>query len=278
MADSSTRSGALADNDEFPAVAAMLVVFFSHVVTRRAIVDTSVEHVLYEMVAVTLMLAVAIRSRLSLLAVPTAPISLRDWLPFDRMPRVVSALVFTALTISLTTVARSSGRLFRAFGYSPRSSCEGTADSACCTYNDPACSGDGMVVDIVEVFTASIGEELAYRYAVLVILSRIVGVRIAVAVQAVVFGLSHTGFEGGYGADLVTGLIAVGAVSAIAVLVTRSIWPAIAAHAVHSMGVAAFDHDLTAVSWAVTAVYLLSAFVSAIVISRIAVSIVFRQR
>jgi hypothetical protein len=44
------------------------------------------------------------------------------------------------------------------------------------------------------------------------------------------------------------------------------------------MGVAAFDHDLTAVSWAVTAVYLLSAFVSAIVISRIAVSIVFRQR
>ena len=278
MVDSSTRSGPLAANAEFPAVAAMLVVYFSHVVTRRAVVDTSVEHVLYEMLAVTLMLAIAIRSRLSLLGMPSAPISLSAFLPFDRLPRAVSALVVTAITISLTTVARVSGRLVTEFGYSPGTRCDGAADSACCTYNDPACSGDGALVDVVEVFTASVGEELAFRYAVLVIVSRIAGVRVAVAVQAIVFGLSHTGFEGGYGADLVTGLIAVGVVSAVAVLVTRSIWPAIAAHAVHSLGVAAFDHDLAAVSWAVTAVYVLSAVISAIVVSRLAVSFVFRQR
>jgi membrane protease YdiL (CAAX protease family) len=112
----------------------------------------------------------------------------------------------------------------------------------------------------------------------LVIIARIAVVRVAVVVQAVVFGLSHTGFDRGYGADLVTGLIAVGAVSAIAVLVTHSIWPAIAAHALHNMGVTAFDHELTVVSWAVTAVYMASAFISAIVISRTVVSYVFRQR
>lgn len=269
---------AITDDAQLPAVAAMLVVYFSHVVTRRAVVDTSVEHIVYEIVTVALMLGIAYRSNLGWLSMPAAPNSFRSAVPLARHAGVMWVVVVTATLVVATEIGRASGRLVSALGVSTTSTCDDPGNSSCCSYNDPACSGDGALVDVLEVFTASIGEELAYRYAVLVIVSRVAGVRVAVAVQAIVFGLSHTGFDGGYGADVVAGLIAVGAVSAIAVLVTRSIWPAIVAHALHSMGVAAIDHDLTAVSWVVTAMYVLSTVIGALVISRIAVSFVFRRR
>ena len=256
----------------------MLVVYFSHVVTRRAIVDTSVEHVLYEAVSVALMLAIAHRSHLNWLSMPVAPAWLTKLVPFGRPTRATSVLIFTAITISLTTVVRATGNVVRVLGYSTAGSCDGVADSACCTYNDAACSGDGMVVDIVEVFTAAIGEELAFRYAFLVIVARVAGVRVAVAAQAIVWGLSHTGFDRGYGADEVVGLVAVGIVSAAVVLTTRSVWPAVAAHALHNLGVAALDHDVTVVTWAVTTAYALSAIVSAAVVSLATVRFISRRR
>ena len=278
MSRTPTSDRAISDDAQLPAVAAMLVVYFSHVVTRRAVVDTSVEHVIYEVVAVALMLGIAYRSNLGWMSMPVAPSSFRNAVPFARRASALWVVVVTATVVVTTEIARASGRIISALGASTTSSCDGPGNSSCCTYNDPACSGDGALVDVIEVFTASVGEELAYRYAVLVIVSRIAGVRVAVVAQAVVFGLSHTGFDGGYGADLVVGLVAVGVVSAVAVLVTRSIWPAIAAHALHNMGVAAFDHDLTTVSWVVTAVFVLSTVIGAIAISRIAVSFVFRRR
>jgi hypothetical protein len=36
-------------------------------------------------------------------------------------------------------------------------------EDSCGTYNDPAFSGDSATIDVIDVFTASVGEELAYR-------------------------------------------------------------------------------------------------------------------
>ena len=259
------------------AVAAMLAVYFSHVVTRRAIVDTPFQHVVYEVVTVALMVVIGCRSRLAWMSTPAVPSAFRAGYPLTRGATAAWACVATALTIIGTELARTTGLVVSVFRESSVD-CDPNDAAACCSYNDPACSGDGAGVDLVEVFTAAIGEELAFRYALLVILSRVIGIRAAVAVQAVVFGLSHTGFDGGYGADLVVGLVAVGAVSAAAVVLTRSIWPAIAAHALHSSGVAAFDHDLTLISWAVNIVYAIAVLVSALAVAKVFVNWAVRRR
>lgn len=255
----------------------MLAVYFGYIVTRRAIADTSVGHVVYEGVVVALMLAIARRSQLACLAIPQPPRRFRDSVPRALSARWIWTMLAVAVTVVATEIARASGLVAGALGGSSSTGGD-DAGSSCGTYNDPACSGDGATVDVIDVFTAAIGEELAYRYALLVVVARIAGVRIAVVGQAVAFGLSHTGFECGYGADLVIGLIAVGAVAAISVLITRSIWPAIAAHALHSLGVAAYDHDLEGLSWVVSAAYVSSVVVAAFALSRLAVTYVFRGR
>lgn len=273
-----TDDRALCRDADLPAIAAVLAVYFSYIVTRRAIVDTSVEHVVYEIVAVALMVAIVARWKLAWMAMPQPSRSFRDAVPFPRRAKAIWVVMVMAITIVASEVARTSGRVVSALGVSSSASSGDVGEDSCGTYNDPACSGDSATIDVIDVFTASVGEELAFRYAVLVIVARIAGVRVAVVGQAVVFGLSHTGFDGGYGADLVVGLIAVGAVSAISVLVSRSIWPAIAAHALHSMGVAAYDHDLDALSWAVSAVYVASVVIGVFAISRAVVTYVFRVR
>lgn len=235
------------------AAAAVLAVYLAHTVTEPAVIDTPLEHVVYEAVAVAAMLLVASRERIGWIGPPTAPVCARRTLPFLTANRIPQVLMLTGTTIALAIVARGSSERIARLIWMPSSQGRGD-EPGCRSYNDPACSGDDITVDLMEVMTASLGEEFAYRFALFAILLRFVSIRVAIVVQSAVWALSHTGFENGYGAPAVVGLFAVGVVYAISVVATNSIWPAVVAHAVHSLGVAAVDHDLDVVLWFVLVV------------------------
>jgi membrane protease YdiL (CAAX protease family) len=268
MTASPIRSNAELPIGDVAAGAAVLAVFFIHTATERAVIDTPVEHVIYEAVAAIAMLAVAYRTRIGCLGLPATPKRLRSSLAFVQARRSIEVFCLTSVTIALAVVVRGSSERAAALIWPPSvADGNGVVDSGCRSYNDPACSGDSVTVDIIEVFTASVGEEFAYRFALFVIIARFTSVRFAIVAQAAIWALSHTGYEGGYEAAAVVGLFCVGLVYAISVLGTGSIWPAILAHALHNLGVAAFDHDLNVVAWFVVATTGLSAIVLAAAVS-----------
>ncbi len=265
--------GPIRSNAELPigdiaAAAAILAVYFIHSVTQRAIIDTPMEHVIYEAVAAIAMLAVAHRTRTGCLGLPATPKRLQPSLAFIQSRRAIEVFFLTSITIALAAVVRGSSERTAGLIWPPAATdLPGLVDSGCRSYNDPACTGDGVAVDIMEVLTASVGEEFAFRFALLAIMGRFTSMRIAVVAQAVVWALSHTGFDDGYGAAAVVGLFGVGLIYAISVVGTGSIWPAVIAHGLHNLGVAAADHDLPSVVWIVIAVNGLSAVGFALTVS-----------
>lgn len=265
---------------DIAAAAAVLAVFFSRTVTQRAVIDTPLEHVIYEAVAAIMMLVIARRMGVAWLGLPVAPQGLRRSLPFSRFSRACEVFCLTSITVVLAVLMRrigerGAGTIWPVGG---RDSKEKIVDMGCRSYNDPACTGDSATIDIVEVFVASVGEELAYRFALLVIIARFTGVRVAIVVQAVIWALSHTGFEQGYGATAVIGLFGMGVVYAISVVATGSIWPAMIAHGLHSLGIAALDHDLDAVMWVVVVANGLGAISLAFAISMPLARFIVRRR
>lgn len=238
---------------DLTAAAGLLTVFFVHGATQRAVIDDPLEHVVYEAVTVLTMLAVNARTRVVWFLVSTSSVAGFHPFPSVHLRPLVRLLLGGAMTASVVLVVRGISERLARLVWPRHVQASVGSRAGCRRYNDPACSGDDAVVDVLEVFTAALGEEFVYRFALLVIATRFIGLRVAVIVQAVVWALSHTGFEYGYGAAAVVGLGAAGVVYALVVVVTRTIWPAVIAHAIQNFGVAAFDHDVAVVIWIVLA-------------------------
>lgn len=85
------------------------------------------------------------------------------------------------------------------------------------------------------VIDAALGEELLYRVAIFAAATRLTNWKYGVVAQAVLFGFNHTGGALGYSWPAVGGLIAGGAAIGVCVLWTRSIWPAVIAHALGNL-------------------------------------------
>lgn len=111
------------------------------------------------------------------------------------------------------------------------------------TYNDVAFTQNPFVVDVVNVWGAAAGEELIFRGVLLAIAVRYMDWRLAVIAQAIVFGFAHTGFEMGYSAGLVAGIMVTGVLFGWATMVTKSLWPSIVAHAAWNLLVTLVDHN-----------------------------------
>jgi membrane protease YdiL (CAAX protease family) len=235
--------------------AALLAIHTALLSTGPALTNSNAQYAVVKAVFVAAMLLVAARSRIAAVGLPVTPHRYRQKVPFLQAHRRLEVVALTATTICVSFFIRIT-ELLAEYIWPPNDpDCDGTIDAACCNYNDPACSGDSAGTDLLGVFNASVGEELLYRVALFTVIARFTSVRIALIVQAIIFGLSHTGFDKGYGAPAVIGLIAVGSVYALSVLATRSVWPAIAAHALHNLAVTAKERDLVgleALTWVLT--------------------------
>ena len=227
--------------------AAAIVAIWAMVrVVRPPFIDTDLANTIYLAVVITAMLALAGRSPARPLRLPTTPPSIRRYVPLDNKRRPLEVAVLTAATVTLAQAARLTEDVVAIF--------TNPVVGGCGTYNDVDCTNNEALVDFVGTFNASVGEELIYRLALLTIVARFVGMKWAIAAQAVVWGIGHTWFDNGYSASTVAGIIAVGLVYAVATLATRSVWPAIVTHAFHNLS-ADINAHAPAFSWIYIAVF-----------------------
>ena len=89
MTASPIRSNAEAPFGDIAAAAAILAIYFIHSVTQRAVIDTPMEHVIYEAVAATAMLVVAARTGTGCLGLPVPPKRLKSSLAFVQSRRSI---------------------------------------------------------------------------------------------------------------------------------------------------------------------------------------------
>lgn|GEM_PF-2116183 len=194
---------------------------------RPPFVNTDLGYTIYLAASITAMLALVARSPARPLRLPTTPSTLRRYLPLHNNRRPVEVAALTAGTVVLASLARFTEVAVAIFT-NPKI-------GGCGTYNDDACTNNGPLVDFLGTLNAGIGEELVYRLALLTIVARFVGMKWAIAIQAVIWGVSHTWFDNGYNSSIVTGIIAVGLVYALVTLATRSVWPAIFSHTLNNI-------------------------------------------
>lgn len=211
----------------------VLAIYVIYLVTGRALSTNTLGIELIESVAVILMIVVTVRTAPTPWRTPLLPD--RRWLSvLRRHPPAATgvAIVATMLVAPLAQVGVAwLAQLIWPAGNGV-------------TYNSPEFTNNSAFVDIVIAINAGVGEELVYRIGLLAVLARYLPIPVAVVAQAVVFGLAHTGFDHGYGAAAVCGVIAFGIVLAASLRITGSIWPAVVTHVVTDLSIALSDHDL----------------------------------
>lgn len=218
--------------------AAIMTIWAMVSFVRPPFVNTDLANTIYLAVAILAMVALAARSTARPLRLPTTPASIRPYVPLDHKRRSLEVAALVATTITLATLARLVENFVAIF--------TNPVVGGCGTYNDADCTDDGPLTAFLGTFNAGIGEELIYRLALLTVVARFVGMRWAIAVQAILWGVSHTWFDNGYNSSVVAGIIAVGVVYALVTLATRSVWPAIISHTLGNLTV---DIDSYAPDW-----------------------------
>lgn len=211
--------------------AAVLAVYVTYNSITRAIASSATPSVLLDAAAVVVMVAVTAWHcpPPSPWNAPVVPTPVASRVP-DRRAQIAVAIIVTLVAAVIARIAVED----LAHAVWP------TTDAL--NYNDPAITGHNVTVALIDSVSAGVGEELVYRAAFLAVLARYMPTSVAVVAQAVVFGLSHTGFDRGYDAATVCGLIAFAVVFGAAVVMTRSIWPAVIVHSLSNVIVVLADY------------------------------------
>lgn len=210
----------------------------------QAITDSDGQLLAVHAAVVTAVFIVVARDPNRPLAAPTLPARWRGHAPALTSRPWLEAIAVTGAAVFMISCARAIGALAELIwpvGSEP-------------LYNDAVLTGDSLGVDLASIYTAAVGEELLFRLALLVVIATWLGPRSAVFITSVVWALAHTGFDNGYPAAIVVGLVAAGLGAAAITLATRSLWPAIVAHALHNLSSVLRDHDVPG-GWVVGIVY-----------------------
>lgn len=234
----------------------VLAVFTVWIYLGGVLDDTTAQQRAAHIAAVTIALLAVARDPQRVLGAPNLPARWRAYAPSITRRRWLEAIVVVAAAIVLITLAQGVGQLTAVFW---------PIDDQP-TYNDVAITGNSLAVDLTAIYTAAVGEELLFRLALLGAIAAWIGNRFAVAITAVTWALAHTGFENGYPAALVVGLVMFGIASAVITLATRSLWPAIIAHGINNLDAVLDDHQVDG-AWLLIGVYAASFGAAALLVA-----------
>lgn len=222
--------------------ASVLAVYVTYLVTGRALATNTIGIELLESVAVVLMTVVTVRAEPTPWRTPRLPD--RSWLRVPRRQPLAAIGVAIVATMLVAALAQGGVEWVAQLIWPAGNGVN---------YNSPEYTNNSAFVDIVAAVNAGVGEELVYRIGLLAVAARYLPLPVAVVAQAVAFGLAHTGFDHGYGAATVCGIIAFGIVLAASLRITGSIWPAVVTHTVSDVFIALGDHDLLN-GWTIAAI------------------------
>ena len=227
-----------------PTTNVVLVLFVVLAYVAQAVTDSDGQLLAVHAAVVTAAFIVVVRDPNRPLGAPTLPERWRRHAPALTSRPWLEAIAVTGAAVFVISCAQAIGALAELIwpvGDEP-------------LYNDAVLTGNNLGIDLASIYTAAIGEELLFRLALLVVIANWLGPRTAIVITAGVWALAHTGFDNGYPAAIVVGLVAAGLAAAAITLATRSVWPAIVAHALHNLSSVLRDHEVPG-DWVVGIVY-----------------------